>query len=54
MLGIRDIININIIDISDCDMMIGYDWLVRHNPAIDWQAGRILSREPVHKVAGVR
>jgi hypothetical protein len=35
-------------------MLIGYDWLDAHNPAIDWRMKTILRREPVHKVAGVR
>ncbi|KAG9192563.1 hypothetical protein G6011_11297 [Alternaria panax] len=46
--------NIDIMDLGGLDMLIGYDWLNAHNPAIDWQKKTILRREPVHKVAGVR
>ncbi|EMD58157.1 hypothetical protein COCSADRAFT_104603, partial [Bipolaris sorokiniana ND90Pr] len=42
---------ISIMDLGDTEMIIGYDWLLKHNPAIDWQKKTILSREPVHKVA---
>ncbi|EMD64121.1 hypothetical protein COCSADRAFT_356971 [Bipolaris sorokiniana ND90Pr] len=41
-------------DLGETEMIIGYDWLLKHNPAIDWQKKTVLSREPVHKVAGVR
>jgi hypothetical protein len=45
---------IDIMDLGELDMLIGYDWLDAHNPAIDWRMKTILRREPVHKVAGVR
>ena len=45
---------INIMDLGEEDMLIGYDWLSKHNPAINWRKRTILRREPVHKVAGVR
>ncbi|KAH7548622.1 reverse transcriptase [Bipolaris maydis] len=45
---------ISIMDLGETEMIIGYDWLLEHNPAIDWQKKSIHSREPVHKVAGVR
>ncbi|KAI1676245.1 hypothetical protein KJE20_14177 [Pyrenophora tritici-repentis] len=41
-------------DLGETEMIIGYDWLLKHNPAIDWQKKTLLSREPVHKVAGAR
>ncbi|KAK1911183.1 hypothetical protein P3342_011785 [Pyrenophora teres f. teres] len=46
--------NINIMDLGEEDMLIGYDWLIKHNPAIDWLRKKILGREPARKVAGVR
>ncbi|KAG9194056.1 hypothetical protein G6011_04091 [Alternaria panax] len=52
--GIECQMNIDIMDLGGLDMLIGYDWLNAHNPAIDWQKKTILRREPVHKVAGVR
>ncbi|EMD69470.1 hypothetical protein COCSADRAFT_77557, partial [Bipolaris sorokiniana ND90Pr] len=45
---------ISIMDLGETEMIIGYDWLLKHNPAIDWQKKTLLSREPVHKVARVR
>ncbi|KAH7551044.1 reverse transcriptase [Bipolaris maydis] len=45
---------ISIMDLGETEMIIGYDWLLEHNPAIDWQKKTLLSREPVHKVAGAR
>jgi hypothetical protein len=41
-------------DLGELDMLIGYNWLDAHNPAINWRKKTILSQEPVHKVAGVR
>jgi len=52
--GIECLMNIDIMDLGGLDMLIGYDWLDAHNPAIDWRKQTILRREPVHKVAGVR
>ena len=46
--------NISIMDLGHIDLLIGYDWLDAHNPAIDWQKKTILSREPARKVAGMR
>jgi hypothetical protein len=45
---------LNIIDLGEEDMLIGYDWLIKHNPAIDWQAKTIRGRELARKVANVR
>ncbi|KAK1918666.1 hypothetical protein P3342_001715 [Pyrenophora teres f. teres] len=45
--------NINIMDLGEEDMLIGYDWLIKHNPAIDWLRKKILGREPARKVAGI-
>jgi predicted aspartyl protease len=52
--GIECHMDIGIMELGDLDMLIGYDWLDAHNPAIDWRMKTILRREPVHKVAGVR
>jgi hypothetical protein len=32
---IEDTRTINIMDLGGTDMLIGYDWLEKHNPAID-------------------
>jgi predicted aspartyl protease len=52
--GIECQIVIDIMDLGELDMLIGYDWLDAYNPAIDWRMKTILRREPVHKVARVR
>jgi hypothetical protein len=52
--GIECQMVIDIMDLGELDMLIGYDWLDAYNPAIDWRMKTILRREPVHKVAGVR
>ena len=52
--GIECQMNIDIMDLGELDILIGYDWLDAYNPAIDWRMKTILRREPVHKVAGVR
>ncbi|KAL6171371.1 hypothetical protein ACJQWK_02391 [Exserohilum turcicum] len=52
--GRKSHVKINIMDLGEEDILIGYDWLLEHNPAIDWQKKTILSREPVHKVARVQ
>ncbi|USP73296.1 Reverse Transcriptase [Curvularia clavata] len=46
--------SISIMDLGETDLLIGYDWLDAHNPAIDWRNRTILSREPAKRVAGVR
>lgn len=45
---------INIMDLGEWDMLVGFDWLRKHNPAIDWQTGRIQHRAPTAVIAGVR
>ena len=52
--GIECQMDIDIMDLGGLDMLVGYDWLDAHNPAIDWRNKTILSREPARKVAGVR
>ncbi|KAG9186916.1 hypothetical protein G6011_01003 [Alternaria panax] len=52
--GIECQMNIDIMDLGELEMLIGYDWLEAHNPAIDWRKGTMLRREPARKVAGVR
>jgi hypothetical protein len=47
-------VHMDIMDLGEEDVLIGYDWLKANNPAIDWQKKEILGREPARKVAGVR
>jgi hypothetical protein len=53
-LGKGDLTVLNIMDLGEEDMLIGHDWLVRYNPAIDWRNTTIRGREPARKVANVR
>ena len=46
--------DISIIELGDLDMLISYNQLDTHNPAINQRIKTILRREPVHKVARVR
>jgi hypothetical protein len=45
---------LSIMELGEEDMLIGYDWLIKHKPAIDWQKMTIRGREPARKVANVR
>ena len=31
---------------SQASAVLGYDWLARHNPSIDWVSGQIFFRTP--------
>ena len=33
--GIREKISFDILDLGDTDMLLGMDWLTRHNPVVD-------------------
>jgi predicted aspartyl protease len=41
--GLECQMNIDIMDLGETDMLIGYDWLEAYNPAIDWRKQIILS-----------
>jgi len=45
---------LNIIDTGDLDAIVGYDWLDKHNPDIDWQSKTINGRYPARKNAAGR
>ena len=32
----KEQINTAVIDPNGTDMFLGYDWLVKHNPEVDW------------------
>ena len=32
-------INATVTDLNGTDMFLGYNWLVKHNPEVDWKAG---------------
>src|SRR3954468_23684490 len=44
--GISEVRSINIMDLGTEDMLIGHDWLLEHNPIIDWVTDEITPREP--------
>jgi len=39
--GHKEQINIAVTDLNGTDMFLGYDWLVKHNPEVDWNKGII-------------
>ena len=34
-------IDVVVTDLNSTDMFLGYDWLVKHNPEVDWNKGTI-------------
>jgi len=34
-------IDVAVIDLNDIDMFLRYDWLVKHNPEVNWNIGII-------------
>ena len=34
-------IDLAVTDLQDRDIFLGHDWLVRHNPLINWQTGKM-------------
>jgi len=39
--GHKEQINTAVTDLNSTDMFLGYDWLVKHNPEMDWNKGTI-------------
>jgi len=39
--GHKERIDAAVIDLNGTDMFLGYDWLVKHNPEVDWNKGTI-------------
>ena len=37
--GYKEQINTAVTDLSGTDMFLGYDWLMKHNPEINWSKG---------------
>ena len=37
----RKRINVVVIDLNGTDIFLGYDWLVKHNPEVNWKIGTI-------------
>ena len=34
-------INITVIDLNGTDIFLGHDWLIKHNPEVNWNMGTI-------------
>ena len=39
--GHKERIDTVVMDLNSTDMFLGYDWLVKHNPEVDWNKGTI-------------
>jgi len=39
--GYMEQINVVVLGITETDVFLGYDWLEKHNPEIDWKKGTI-------------
>ena len=37
----KEYINIAVMDLNSTDMFLGYDWLFKHNPEVNWNTGTI-------------
>jgi len=37
----KEQINAAVIDLNGMDMFLGYNWLVKHNPEVNWNTGRM-------------
>ena len=35
----KEQINTVVMDLNSIDMFLGYDWLVKHNPKVNWSTG---------------
>ena len=35
----KEQINAVVTDLNDIDMFLEYDWLVKHNPEVNWNSG---------------
>ena len=39
--GYKETLEVVIMDLNSMDMFLGYDWLVKHNPEVNWKNGTI-------------
>jgi len=37
----KEILEVAVTDLDGTDMFLGYDWLVKHNPEVNWKNGTI-------------
>jgi len=37
----KEILKVAVTDLDGTDMFLGYDWLVKHNPEVNWKNGTI-------------
>ena len=39
--GHKEQLEVAVIDLDGTDMFLGYDWLIKHNPEVNWKNGTI-------------
>ena len=39
--GHKEYIKVAVIDLNSTDIFLGHDWLVKHNPEVNWKEGKI-------------
>jgi len=39
--GHKEQIDVAVTDLNKIDMFLGYDWLVKYNPEVNWKKGKI-------------
>ena len=39
--GYKKTLEVAVMDLNRMDMFLGYDWLVKHNPEVNWKNGAI-------------
>ena len=39
--GYKEQLEVVVMDFNSIDMFLGYDWLVKHNPEVNWKDGKI-------------
>jgi len=37
----KEQINVVVMDLNGIDIFLGYDWLVKHNPEVNWNTGTV-------------
>ena len=37
----KEYIEVVVTDLNGIDMFLGHDWLVKHNPEVNWKEGKI-------------
>ena len=48
IIGIKERLSFDILDLGRTDMLLGMDWLTRHNPDVDWKERTVRPRSPTN------